>query len=124
MNTVSATQNTLGIDNLKPVVDFLGGTVTMVIDADTNNDGKTSLLEAARIAPSFIIRLFGVLSNLQAAGKEIKDLTPTEIEELVRTLAKSLKLKKENANEVLQNWLEWTAQTVNLVEQTTKLRKA
>jgi Glu-tRNA(Gln) amidotransferase subunit E-like FAD-binding protein len=123
MKTVSQSENKLGIDNLKPVVDFLGATVTAVIDADENNDGKVSLLEAARVAPSVMIRLFGLFQKLKAAGQEIKDLTPDEIEDLIKTLGKALKLKKDDANEVLQKWFEWAAATVDLVEQTAKLRK-
>jgi hypothetical protein len=124
MTTVKNADNTLGIDNLKNVVDFLGTTVTATLDADENKDGKVSLLEAARIAPSIMIRLFGAFAAFKNAGKEIKDLTPAEISELITVLAKALKVRKDVANELLQKWFEWAAQTVVLVDETAKYRKA
>lgn len=124
MNIIEQTNNTIGTDNLKTVVDFLGTAVTATIDADDNKDGKVSLLEAARIAPSIMIRLFGVFAAFKNAGKEIKDLTPTEISELITVLAKALKVRKDVANELLQKWFEWAAQTVVLVDETAKYRKA
>ena len=123
MKSIPSNANTIGIDNLKPVVDFLGTTVSAVLDADANGDGKVSLLEAARVAPSVIFRIFGIFNNLQKAGAEIKDLTADEISQLIATLGITLKLNKVDADLLLQEWLNWAAQTVILVDKTAKFRK-
>ncbi len=112
----------LGIEHLKPLVDFLGNTVSAISQADRNGDGKISFMEAVGIVPNIALRLFNIFRHLQQSGAELRDLNAVEVQQLVDTFGNALQLPVPYDDLLLHDWLRWLSAVVTLVERT-KARK-
>jgi hypothetical protein len=112
----------LGIEHLKPLVDFLGNTVSAISQADRNGDGKISFMEAVGIVPNIALRLFNIFRHLQQSGAELRDLNAVEVQQLVDTFGNALQLPVPYDDLLIHDWLRWLSAVVTLVERT-KARK-
>jgi hypothetical protein len=73
----------MGTEALKLFINFLTLAVQQVLTLDDNKDGKVSYAEVFEAIYNIVPKLPAMYNNLPQVKKEIKDLTPEEINELV-----------------------------------------
>lgn len=82
----------MGTEALKLFINFLTLAVQQVLTLDDNKDGKVSIAEAFEAIYKIAPKLPGIYNDLPQVRKEIKDLTPEEINELVIAFQKEFDL--------------------------------
>jgi hypothetical protein len=109
-----------------PLPTLAGQTVTAIVNADSNGDGKTSLIEItgaiSTLAYKAIVQLQG--KNLQELGNEIISRpSPKQITQWVEEFAAANDWMNDDAEELLEDWMRYFAMGAGLVQRTIELRQ-
>ena len=88
------TDGTKGIDNLRDLIKFIIVAVQKTTAADSNEDGKISMIEALNVITSVGFKIPGALRSFPEVRAEWKDLTKAEMDELVVWFAEEFDLPK------------------------------
>ena len=73
-----------GIDHLKSAIKFLIVAAQKIATADSNGDHKISWMESLNIIMSVGWKIPGMIKDFPEIRDEWKDLTPAELDELVK----------------------------------------
>jgi hypothetical protein len=115
----------LGIQAVSPVVAFTGRLVTTVVNIDEDGDGKVEGSEILKAAQNIGFDAFAVFRgfNLGEVKAELKDLDPTERQQLIDVFAKEFDLSNDEAEYLIEDWIEWLNRGTVLISRTRAMTK-
>ena len=116
-----------GIDKLSPLARYIGKVITKVAAADANKDGKITGLEILTVGQGIAVDSFATFAGFSwpdvlAQGSNLDE---QEIKVLAQDFAGTFDISNNEAELIIELWVEHLVQTARLVMKTAKvLRKA
>jgi len=116
-------ENLYGIESLKKVVKFPIN-FGMAIQNAMEDDDKISVAEWLGIAPGSLVNLVTAITNFKEAGKEYKDITEDERQELIDYVKDEYESDNDAVEALIEKCFKWIVLTDEIAHDFMAIKKS